>query len=716
MKALSHINISKKLPMIITMSTIVCCAVVTTIGAINSRASLTEAYERELLALAKSRQGVIQEHLRSVDKDIKVMATNQQTLAALEEFALAWEEMGGSQEKTLQEFYIDNNPNSAGEKHLLDYAQDGSFYSQVHRYHHPWFRQLLEERGYADIFLFDTQGNLVYTVFKEQDYATNMHTGKWKSTDLANAFRDAIAADAPGEVAFYDFRAYGPSDGAAASFIATPVFKGTEKIGALVFQMPVDRISGIMDVGASLGDTGQIYLVGEDLLMRSQSRLADDNTILATKVDTPSAKQAIAGDSGYLEGTDYMGRSVLSAYSSFDFHGVKYGVIAEQDQAIAAGPANALMVDMFVWSVIANVVLAIIGLVFSRGITQPLSRMNELIKQLADGNSDVEVTDIERGDEIGNIAKSALIFKENIQQKAHLEAQQKERDAKAQEERKQAMFDLANSFEHRVQGIVESVAAASTELTHTAELMTKEVNQSSHSSQDATVAVSQAAANVQTVAASLEEMTASVGEISSQIARSNDIINDTATRTAQADEYAQALVQSTDKVRNVIDLISEIASQIGLLALNATIESARAGEAGKGFAVVASEVKNLSVQTNKSIDEIRQVIEEMLTATNQITGAISSVSSSVGEVTENSTVIASAVEKQSATTNEISHNMQQVSTATGSVTDNLNEVNDTSQRAASSSNEVLVAASELSQQAEELDSQVKGFLQEIRAA
>lgn len=716
MNTLSNIKISKKIPIVIALATVLGCALVASISAVESRGALLESYESKLLALSKSRQAGLETYLHSIEEDIRSIATNQQTLTALEEFSLAWSEMGGNQQATLQKLYINSNPNATGEKHLLDYASDGSFYSQVHRYHHPWFRQFLTERDYYDIFLFDLNGNLVYTVFKELDYATNMNTGEWKSTDLANAYRDGLKAEKPGALSFYDFKPYAPSADAPASFISTPVFKDGKKAGVLVFQMPIARINAIMNENSGMGETGETYIVGEDLLMRSQSRFTEDNTILKTKVDGESVKKALAGDSGTLVGTDYRGVPVVSAYSSMTFNGVKYAILAEQDEAEVMAPANQLVWQMGGASLIAILVITALGLMISRGITNPLSRMNAVIKSLAEGNSDIEITDTERGDEIGDIAKSALVFKENLIQTKHLEEQQKARDVQAEADRKKMMQDLADNFEQRVQGIVGSVAAASTELTHTAELLTKEVNQSSHSSQDASASVGQAATSVQTVAHSLQEMTSAVQEISAQITRSNEIVSDTAMRTSEADRHAQALVQSTDKVRNVIDLISEIASQIGLLALNATIESARAGEAGKGFAVVASEVKNLSVQTNKSIDEIRQVIEEMLSATNQITGAIGAVSDSVSQVTQSSTVIAAAVEEQSATTGEISRNMNDVSAATEMVTKNLTTVSETSQRAASSSNEVLVAASELSQQAEELDSQVKTFLQEIRAA
>lgn len=715
MSFINNINISKKMPLTIALATIICCVVTAGLSIKVARDAIMTASEEKLDALVYAKKAAVTQYMTSIKDDLLTLATNQQTITALEEYSLAWTEMGGNQTEALQSLYITNNPNVTGEKQRLDFASDGSFYSQIHKFHHSWFRQFLETREYYDVFLFDNSGNLVYSVYKEADFATNMNTGKWKDTDLANAYHDAFAMNEAGRFSFYDFKAFAPSANAPSGFIATPVFKNGIKIGVLAFQMPANNISRILN-NANLGEHGGIYMVGEDLFMRSQAVRSKENTINTINVDTTAAKDAIAGKIGNAVGLNYQNNNVLSSYQPFEFGGKKFAIIAEEDMEEVMKPVNELAMEIIIGAIIINIIVAMIGFAISRGITSPLAHVNEVIRSLAEGNSNIDIPDTERGDEVGDIAQSALVFKENLITKARLEKEQIEHEIQMKIERKKTMMDLADNFERRVRGIVESVTAASTELTYTAELLAKEANQSSHSSQDASSAVNQTSANVQSVAAALEEMTASVQEISSQMARSNTIANDTATRTNQADMYAKALVLSTDKVKNVIDLISEIASQIGLLALNATIESARAGEAGKGFAVVASEVKNLSVQTNKSIDEIRAVIEEMLGATNQITGAIASVASSVKEVTQSSTIIVSAVAEQSATTREISRNMQTVSQATSSITDNLTAVNNTSQRAANSSNEVLVAASELSKKAEDLDKQMKTFLQEVRAA
>jgi len=125
-----------------------------------------------------------------------VTSTNPNTIDALHNFSATWKALGTNPTEILQRLYIEENPHPAGEKEKLDEAADGSAYSLSHRDYHPWFRQLQQEREYYDIFLFDTEGNLVYSLFKELDYATNLVSGEWKDTDLGNAFRAAQNATA----------------------------------------------------------------------------------------------------------------------------------------------------------------------------------------------------------------------------------------------------------------------------------------------------------------------------------------------------------------------------------------------------------------------------------------------------------------------------------------------------------------------------------------
>lgn len=282
------------------------------------------------------------------------------------------------------------------------------------------------------------------------------------------------------------------------------------------------------------------------------------------------------------------------------------------------------------------------------------------------------------------------------------------------EQRKRDMQNVADNFRSRVQSIISSVASASTELAHTAELMGESISQSSANAQDAVTSSEETFQNVQTVAAASEEMSATIKEISSQTQMSNNLISDSVEKVTQADTHANELQQASQQVRNVIQLISNISSQINLLALNATIESARAGEAGKGFAVVANEVRNLAGQTDKSIQDIEKVITEMARASDSVITALGGIKESVDSIYSSSAGVASAVEEQSAVVNEIAQNMNVATHKTQAVKENITVVSQKSEEAKQNSDQVLLASQDLSQQSELLEREVAEFLDEIQ--
>ena len=197
-------------------------------------------------------------------------------------------------------------------------------------------RRFIRHHGYHDVFLIDPAGNLVYTAFKELDFATNLKTGPWKETGLAHVFRAALELDEPGRVAFEDFKSYEPSAGDAAAFLASPVNDEQGKlVGVLAFQIPIDRFNGIMHVQEGMGRTGETYLVQRTGKMLTQSRFFEKSTVLSMPVETPTAKIALAKGRGVEIVLDYRGIPVISAHSPLTFEGVTWAVMAEIDKSEA---------------------------------------------------------------------------------------------------------------------------------------------------------------------------------------------------------------------------------------------------------------------------------------------------------------------------------------------------------------------------------------------
>ncbi len=354
--------------------------------------------------------------------------------------------------------------------------------------------------------------------------------------------------------------------------------------------------------------------------------------------------------------------------------------------------------------------------VTARTIVPPIKSMIVAMEGLAGGDTDVDVPGLTKTDEIGEMAKSVQVFKENAIEKTRLEAEQVAAEKRAEEDKKAAMEQLANSFEASVMGIVENVSAASTEMRSSAESLSATAEETSKQSTAVAAASEEASTNVQTVASATEELTASVQEISRQVSQSSTVASEAVAESEQMNSEVKGLSDAAQKIGDVVSLINDIADQTNLLALNATIEAARAGEAGKGFAVVASEVKNLANQTAKATEDISTQIEEMRGATDSSVQAIDKIGERINQIAEISTAIASAVEEQSSATNEIAGNIQEASRGTQEVSSNIAGVNSAAAETGQSAGQLLEAAGELSQQSEAMRGEVDKFLAGVRAA
>jgi PAS domain S-box-containing protein len=283
-------------------------------------------------------------------------------------------------------------------------------------------------------------------------------------------------------------------------------------------------------------------------------------------------------------------------------------------------------------------------------------------------------------------------------------------------ERKSTLARIASDFEQKIGGVVHIVSSAATEMESTASSLNAAAEQASRQVTAVSAASEQASANVQSVAGATEELSGSVSEISRQVAQSADVAAQAVKESERTNALVNELADAAQKINAVTSMIHDIASQTNLLALNATIEAARAGDAGKGFAVVASEVKGLANQTAKATEDISAQIAAMQNVTRETVTAIQSIGSTIGQINEIATTIASAVEEQGAATQEIARNVQQAAAGTSEVSRNIAGVTQSVSATGSAAGEVLGASGELAGQAETLNGHVTAFLDEVRAA
>ncbi len=318
--------------------------------------------------------------------------------------------------------YIAANPNPLGEKVELKTAGTGSQYDEFHSKYHSIFSNYLDKFGYYDIFLVEPEnGYIVYSVFKELDYATSLLSGPYSNTNFARVFKAARDSGQPQQTFVEDFEPYLPSYNAAASFISVPVIKEGELLGVLIFQMPVDRINGVMQTAEGLGESGESYLVGKDLLMRSQSRFTDEPTLLHQQVDTSGVKQSLAGKSGTSIFPDYRGVPVLSSYSPVDIEGFDWVILAEIDEAEAMQAVSKVQWVGVILAVLVSIIIAFVSTRFVKGVLAQLggdpTLINKIALDISRGNLNLNIDNTDKP--IGVLA-SMLTMRDNL--KAQIES------------------------------------------------------------------------------------------------------------------------------------------------------------------------------------------------------------------------------------------------------------------------------------------------------
>lgn len=627
MKFLQDARIGVKLPLVITLLVALTIVVMTAASTLMTRNIIHEDAAEKLQSVASVKAQRINALLEDIDRDLRLRAAEPATSQALIALADGFASTEAAEE-TLQRVYITENPHPLGQKDALVEADTGGSYGYIHAIYHKVFDQLQDAMGYYDVFLIDTEGNLVYSVFKENDYATNLNNGPWAESGLGVVFRDAIDNLADDPAAFADFAPYAPSAGAPASFLARPVFnhEGT-LLGVLAYQMPVDALNAVASDLAGLSGSADGYLVGSDGMMRTDSLLSEENDILSTRAEGEAIDEALSGEIGWGAGVSHTGNAVLQAAAPIEFHGTRWAAVLQQDtDEVMAGLHRSIRNAVLLAVIVFGSVLAF-SIFFSKSISGPMRRLTDAVQDVAGGALSTDVPETARGDEIGDLARATEIFRQNAIQMEKLNEEQKEAqasmaemnaekeaaaarevqlakekeesDRRSAEERERMMQDLGASFGDLVREAIDGN-------------FSRRIDRSFDDETLATLA-----RNMNMLMDAVDE-----GLTATQAVLGNVAKGDLTLRMEGRFRGAFAELQS-----NANDMLDALTALIGGISESGETLAASSGELRQ----TADQLSRQAEQNAASVEETSAALEELGASVKQVTGNISVVSADARE-------------------------------------------------------------------------------------
>ena len=642
---LNDVRLTTKLPIAFVVLSLVVALSMSWMGYRDFKASLLNQTQKKLEILTNERSIAIENWFSGLDKQVEGFGTDPTVISAIQGFNSTFGLLMDDPVQDLHKAYIDENPNGIGEKDLMDRAPAQIPYNFQHDSFHPYFRTIKNSLGLYDIFLFDMEGDLIYSVYKEADFATNFSTGPYSGSGLARAYAAALQT-APGTTVFEDFSPYEPSAGAPAAFIAVAVRNAQDQqIGVFAIQVPADTMSSIVTNEIGLGETGELMMFSADLTARSSSRFEGRHAILDKVQPAASAIAALeVGQAQYDYELNLVGIPSLGTASKvsildkdwvllgeFELTEVYYDAIAQRNKTLAFTLGSMLIV-------------ALVGWLISRTFTAPLTSIVAAMKHISEREYDIEIPDTGRRDEIGDLSRVLEMmadrlkaFDSKLAAENELAAAQKFAVTELGSGLKrlsagdftatldQPFSDEFDALRGDYNNSITNLGSTISNLKRFSVMIGDQTGQMSNESSELSRRTENQAATLEETAAAIDQITGTISESTRELKSAEKLIievDDDAKKgrivVSNTTSAMGEIEKSSEEIGSIIRVVDDIAFQTNLLALNAGVEAARAGEAGRGFAVVAAEVRQLAMRSTEAVGQIKGLVET--SATNVQTG------------------------------------------------------------------------------------------------
>ncbi len=634
---INNIRMRVKLPVSFVALALLVAMTIAWMGYRDYRASLIVQKEQLLETLVVERARAIENWFDSVEKQLQNYAGTATTISAMQGFTTTFPLLMENPMEELQQAYITDNPNPIGAKDKLDRAEATIPYNFQHEQFHGFYRAIKDRMGLYDVFLVDMTGNLVYSVYKELDFATNLDTGAYRTSGLAAAYR-AARNGSQGRTIFQDFTPYAPSANAPAAFMATPIVtpQGVT-IGVLAFQLPSGAIDAIVTSPQGLGETGEITLIGEDGKARTGSRFADRHNVMDELNLSDSAIETL--DTGIqtiqIDGRALSDKPAISVAYPVNIVGNAWALLAESEMQEVLATAYQQRNMTIVVMIVAMLIVAACGWFISKAFSEPLDIVVAAMTKVSKREYGLTLPDLTRKDEIGDLGRALTLVADRLREFDERLEQEKEQ-AKQQD---YAVTELGGGLKRLAAGdFSRSIATAfaqdyeplridyndtlarlgdtiaelkdfSTTIGDQTEKMGRDSNELSQRTENQASTLEETAAAIDQITETISLNSQELRSAEQLIIEADNQVKDGRAVVEKTTKAMDKIEESADEIGSIIRVVDDIAFQTNLLALNAGVEAARAGDAGRGFAVVAAEVRQLAMRSTEAVSQIKTLIE-----------------------------------------------------------------------------------------------------------